>query len=98
MSIPKNIAPTAITIEEAISLIDAKRAEEANKVVKTFDEDPDIQILNGRYGIYIACKKSNYKIPKTVADPAALSIEEVRAIIAEQDAKPKKATTRRKKS
>ncbi|MDE6326711.1 MAG: type I DNA topoisomerase, partial [Duncaniella sp.] len=75
VSIPKNIAPTAITIEEAISLIDAKRAEEANKVVKTFDEDPDIQILNGRYGIYIACKKSNYKIPKTVADPAALSIE-----------------------
>ena len=98
VSIPKDIAPTAITIEEAISLIDAKRAEEANKVVKTFDEDPDIQILNGRYGIYIACKKINYKIPKTVADPAALSIEEVRAIIANQDAKPKKATTRRKKS
>lgn len=98
VSIPKDIAPTAITIEEAISLINAKRAEEANKVVKTFDEDPDIQILNGRYGIYIACKKSNYKIPKTVADPAALSLEEVRAIIADQDAKPKKATTRRKKS
>lgn len=98
VSIPKDIAPTAITIEEAISLINAKRAEEANKVVKTFDEDPDIQILNGRYGIYIACKKSNYKIPKSVADPAALSLEEVRAIIADQDAKPKKATTRRKKS
>lgn len=98
VSIPKDIAPTAITIDEAISLINAKRAEEANKVVKTFDEDPDIQILNGRYGIYIACKKSNYKIPKSVADPAALSIEEVRAIIADQDAKPKKATTRRKKS
>lgn len=98
VSIPKDIAPTAITIEEAITLINAKRAEEANKVVKTFDEDPDIQILNGRYGIYIACKKSNYKIPKSVADPAALSLEEVRAIIADQDAKPKKATTRRKKS
>ena len=98
VSIPKDIAPTAITIEEAISLINAKRAEEANKVVKTFDEDPDIQILNGRYGIYIACKKSNYKIPKSVADPAALTLEEVRAIIADQDAKPKKATTRRKKS
>ena len=98
VSIPKDIAPTAITIDEAISLINAKRAEEANKVVKTFDEDPDIQILNGRYGIYIACKKSNYKIPKSVADPAALSLEEVRAIIADQDAKPKKATTRRKKS
>lgn len=98
VSIPKDIAPTAITIDEAISLINAKRAEEANKVVKTFDEDPDIQILNGRYGIYIACKKSNYKIPKSVADPAALSLEEVRAIIADQDAKPKKAATRRKKS
>jgi DNA topoisomerase-1 len=70
-------------------------------VVKTFDEDPSIQILNGRYGIYIACDKTNYKIPKTVADPANLTLEECKAIMADQDSKPRKparATARRKKA
>ena len=58
--------------------------------MKTFDEEPDLQILNGRYGPYIAFNKTNYKIPKTVTDPASLSLEECRALIADQDAKPKR--------
>ena len=69
VSIPKTLSATSITLDEAIELIEEKRRAEANKVVKTFDEDPDIQILNGRYGVYIAAGKTNYKIPKTVADP-----------------------------
>ncbi len=97
VSIPKDLAPTSITLDEAIALINAKRTEEANKIVKTFPEEPEIRILNGRYGVYIAHGKTNYKIPPTVADPAALTLNEVRAIMAEQDAKPKK-TTRRKKA
>lgn len=97
VSIPKELAPTSITLDEAIALINAKRTEEANKIVKTFPEEPEIRILNGRYGVYIAHGKTNYKIPPTVADPAALTLDEVRAIMAEQDAKPKK-TTRRKKA
>jgi DNA topoisomerase I, bacterial len=97
VSIPKDLAPTSITLDEAIALINAKRTEEANKIVKTFPEEPEIRILNGRYGVYIAHGKTNYKIPPTVADPAALTLDEVRAIMAEQDAKPKK-TTRRKKA
>jgi DNA topoisomerase-1 len=101
VSIPKSYSPSQITLEEAIALIEAKRREEANRVVKTFDEDPSIQILNGRYGIYIACDKTNYKIPKTVADPANLTLEECKAIMADQDSKPRKparATARRKKA
>jgi DNA topoisomerase-1 len=101
VSIPKSYSPSQITLEEAITLIEAKRREEANRVVKTFDEDPSIQILNGRYGIYIACDKTNYKIPKTVADPANLTLEECKAIMADQDSKPRKparATARRKKA
>ena len=90
VSIPKSFSPTTITLDEAIGLIEAKRQAEANKTVKIFDEDPDIQILNGRYGVYIAYKKSNYKIPKTVADPATLTLDDVKAIIAAQDAAPKK--------
>ena len=65
--------------------------------MKTFDEDPEIQILNGRYGVYIAKGKSNYKIPKTVENPAALTLDECRLIIEEQDAKPKRPTTTRRR-
>ena len=93
-SIPKDIAPEEITIDQAISLIDEKRSEAQKRIVKTFDEDADVQILNGRYGVYIACNKNNYKIPKTVTDPAALTLEECREIIAAQDAAPKKAPRR----
>jgi len=93
-SIPKDIAPAEITIDQAIALINEKRDEAKKRVVKTFDEDPGVQILNGRYGVYIACGKNNYKIPKTVVDPAALTLAECREIIAAQDAAPKKTARR----
>ena len=96
VSIPKDYAPAAITLDEAVQLIVAKRDAETKKVVKTFAEDADLQILNGRYGIYIAYKKSNYKIPKTVKEPANLTFEECKEIIEAQDAAPKKTSTRRR--
>ncbi len=96
ISIPKDYSPAHLTLDEAINLIEEKRREEANRIVKTFAEEENIQILNGRYGIYIACGKSNYKIPKSVADPAALSLEECREIIADQDSKPKRPVRRKK--
>ena len=96
VSIPKEFAPAAITLDEAVQLIVAKREAETKKVVKTFTEDADMQILNGRYGIYIAYKKSNYKIPKTVKEPANLTFEECKEIVESQDSAPKKTTTRRK--
>lgn len=96
ISIPKEYSPAHLTLDEAVSLIEEKRREEANRVVKTFPEDETIQILNGRYGVYIACGKNNYKIPKTVADPSALTLEGCRDIIADQDAKPKRPARRKK--
>ena len=98
VSIPKDLSPTTITLDEAIELIQAKRTADSNKTVKTFDEDPDLQILNGRYGVYISYNKANYKIPKTVTDPAALTYEEVKALIEQQEAAPKKTTARRASS
>lgn len=95
VSIPADYAPTSITIDEAIALIDAKRKADAEKVIKTFGGNDDIEILHGRFGPYISYKKANYKIPKTVTDAAALTIDDVMAIIADQDSKPKKTTTRR---
>ena len=100
VSIPKTLKPQDITIEEAIELIEAKRKEEANKVRKTFAEDPDMQVLNGRYGVYICYKGSNYKIPKGT-DTENLTLEQCRAIVADEANAPKKtarATGARKKS
>lgn len=88
VSIPKELSPAHITLDEAVELIEKKRAADANKTLKTFDEDADMQILNGRYGPYIKYKGGNFKIPKTVADPAALSLDECRKIVAEAEAKP----------
>ena len=99
VSIPKELSPAHITLDEAVELIEKKRAADANKTLKTFDEDADMQILNGRYGPYIKYKGGNFKIPKTVADPAALTLDECRRIVAEAEAKPASPRTRgRRKS
>lgn len=94
VSIPKDISPLEITLEQAEELITAKREADTKKIVKTFHEEPDLQILNGRYGVYIAYKKANYKIPKTVANPAALTLDECKKII-ESQPEPTKRTARR---
>ena len=100
VSIPKDEEPAAISLEEAIGLIMAKREADEQKHLLSFDEDPDIQVLKGRFGPYISYKKKNYKLPKSVKDPSTLSYEEVRKIIDDSDttpAKPRRSTTKRKK-
>ncbi len=64
VSIPKTDDPYTITGERAIELIKAKREADANKFIKVFEENPDVQVLNGRYGPYIKVGKKNVKIPK----------------------------------
>ncbi len=75
VSIPKEEDPYTISYETAVELIKAKRIADANKTIKLFDENPDIQILNGRYGPYIKAGKKNVKIPKD-KEPADLTLEE----------------------
>lgn len=96
VSVPKDIAPEEVTLEQAVELIVNKRVEEANRELKTFDEEPDLKILNGRYGPYISFNKSNYKIPKSVSDPTALTLEQCKEIIANQPAPKAKRTARKK--
>ncbi|MFY9151296.1 MAG: type I DNA topoisomerase [Prolixibacteraceae bacterium] len=80
--------PYTVELDRAIELIEAKREKDQNALIKTFEEDPEIQILNGRWGPYIKFKKNNYKIPKTT-DATALSFEECMKLIEKQPA-PKK--------
>ena len=82
-SIPKDMSPTAITLEEAVELIKAQRENEAKKVLKTFEEEPELMVLNGRYGPYIVYKKQNVKIPKG-KDAESLTLEDCRAIVADE--------------
>jgi len=75
VSIPKGEDPYTITYERAVELIQQKREADANKTIKLFAENPDIQILNGRYGPYIKAGKKNVKVPKG-KEPAELTLEE----------------------
>lgn len=97
-SIPKGEDPLSITLERAQELIIAKREEDAQKHIKRFDENPDLEVLNGRFGPYIAYQKKNYKLPKEAAKRAKeLTLEECMSIIeSEKTAAPKRTTTRRK--
>lgn len=101
VSIPKELAPQTITLEEAVELIEKKRAYEANRLIKTFDELPGVEVLHGRFGPYIAYRKEgakkavNYKIPKGT-DPASLTADDVKALMEAQDAAPKKKTRSKK--
>ena len=80
VSLPKEYQPMTINLEEAIALIEAKRKQEAERLIKTFEEEEGLQILNGRFGPYISYNKSNYKIPKGT-DPHSLSYEDCKKLI-----------------
>lgn len=80
VSLKKEQDPMSITLEEAIELIEAKRKADKEKIVKIFKEDEDLQVLRGRYGIYIAYKKKNYRIPKGT-DGENLSYEQCKEIV-----------------
>lgn len=79
VSLKKEQDPLTITAEEAIELIHEKREADANKYIKTFDEDPEVFVLNGRYGPYIKFGKKNVKIPKDKV-PEELTFEECKEL------------------
>ena len=90
VSIPKDEDVMTIELERAIELIEAKRLADANRIIKKFEEDPDTEILNGRWGPYIKSGKKNYKLPKDLEDPSKLSLEEVKHIMENQPVKGKR--------
>ena len=82
VSIPKDIDPLAITREEAVELIEKSRDQEKQRHVKSFEEDAELEVMNGRYGPYICYKGKNYRMPKAMHERAAeLSYEECMEIV-----------------
>ena len=94
VTLPKSHDPLTVSLEEAAKLIEAKRKAEAERIINTFAENADLQVLNGRFGPYIAYKGSNYKLPKNVT-PAELSLEECLDIVSKQQEGGKAPAKRR---
>lgn len=99
-SLPKTYDPMSVTLEEAIDLIKEKEQAEAKKHIKKFEAEPELEIMNGRYGPYIAYKGNNYKIPKDIV-PEDLSLESCLELVKLQSdketTKPKKGRYAKKK-
>ena len=89
ISIPKNMDPLKMTFEESVILLHKKYMEERERHLKAFDEDPELEVLNGRYGPYLVYKGANYRLPKAMHERAAnLSYEECMGVIKSQEEKP----------
>lgn len=95
VSLPSEDDPLSVSLERAIALILEKQKQESQRLVKEYKENElVIQVLNGRYGAYLACNKQNFKIPKG-KDPKTLTLEDCKRIITETE--PSKSKSKRKK-
>lgn len=95
VSLPKTENPLKVSLETAIELIEQKRQQENERHIKSFEQDEKMEVLNGRYGPYIAYDGKNYRLPKIWHDKAAdISYEQCMEII--QNTPVKKSTRSRK--
>ena len=81
-SLPKGADPMSVTLEESVELIRQKEEQEAKRHLKSFGQDPKMEVLNGRYGPYISYDGKNYRIPKNLhAQAAELSYDQCKEIV-----------------
>lgn len=92
-ALPKTDNPLSVTLERAIEIIIEKMEKNSKKLIKEFDDNKDVKVLNGRWGAYIAIGKENFKIPKG-KKPEELTLEDCLEIAKEQK-KPAKKTVKR---
>jgi DNA topoisomerase-1 len=99
VSIPRGTDPTTVDRAQAIALIEAKKDNDKNNILRTFPENEELQIVKGRYGPYISYKKKNIALPKD-ADMEKLSLAELLAIVekAGDKAPTKKAASKAPRS
>jgi len=94
-SLKKEYDPLTIELKNAIEIIKEKRQKDISNILKTFDDNPEIKILNGRWGPYIYNNKQNFKIPKNMKIEE-ISVEECLKIIEEYKKNPPKKFSKRK--
>lgn len=82
ISLKKEDDPMTVTADRCVELIQAKRQAEIDKYIKTFPENPEVQLLNGRWGPYLVIGQNNYKLPKGI-DPKTLSLQDCLDIAAD---------------
>lgn len=82
VSLKKEDDPMTVSADRCIELILAKRQAEIDKYIKTFPENPEVQLLNGRWGPYLVIGQNNFKLPKGI-DPKELTLQECLDIAAD---------------
>ena len=88
VSLPKGEDPLTVTLETAVSLIEEKRQKEQQSHLKQFAEEPELEVMSGRYGPYLSYKGKNYRLPKAMHENAAdLTVEDCLKVIETADAK-----------
>jgi DNA topoisomerase-1 len=87
--------PYTIELPRALELIEAKKIEDANRIIQDFEEQ-GIQVLNGRYGPYITDKTKNARVPKD-REPKSLTLEECIELLAAAPVRGRRGKKKAKK-
>ena len=90
ISLPKEEDPMTISLETAVALIHQRQVQEEQRHLKSFEEEPKLEVLNGRYGPYLAYEGKNYRLPKSLHEKATeLTLEQCMDIIKNTPVKKK---------
>ncbi len=84
VTLPKGADPFTVTLDEAAELIRQKEKKESEKLIKKWDDDDRVRVVNGRYGPCIQAGKKFYKIPAD-KQPEELSLDDCLAIAGLKD-------------
>ena len=98
VGIPAQYDPMAVTLEDAIELLKKKQQNEEQKHLKQFDSEPELEVLNGRFGPYLRYKGANYKLPKSIDNIEGLTVEKCLEIIQAQENRAGSARSHRAKT
>ncbi len=70
VSLPKDEDPLTVELDRAIELITEKRQQEQQRHIQKFEQDPEMEVMQGRFGPYICYKGKNYRMPKAMQNKA----------------------------
>ncbi len=93
ITLNKGTVVAEMVLEDAVQVI---TGAQSNNVLASFKENPDIKVMNGRYGAYLTDGTNNYKLPKGRV-PENLTYDDCMEIISNTTPTAKKTSYRRKK-